>query len=157
LVPPHDRAAEWLPPVGQRARQVRVGGRARRRWPPGGRGEQRGQLCQSARPEGQLDATFLELADSQYRLEPPTSWADWFDLPTDPRSSPRMLVRPASDNADISMLQVALLWSFGRIMCVGRSFRIWYATTAPRAKGSTLTIAFASIEIRNISVAASAA
>jgi len=42
-------------------------------------------------------------------LEPPTSWADWFGLAEAQRAAPRMLVRPASDTADIFLLQVALL------------------------------------------------
>jgi two-component system, cell cycle response regulator len=62
-----------------------------------------------ARMEGELDSTFLELAGNQYHLEPETSWADWFGLPAGQREAPRMLVRPASANADIFMLQVALL------------------------------------------------
>jgi two-component system cell cycle response regulator len=62
-----------------------------------------------APPVGQLDSTFLDLAASQYRLEPQISWEEWFDLPAGQREAPRVLVRPASDNADIFMLQVALL------------------------------------------------
>src|SRR5205085_2878942 len=60
------------------------------------------------RAEGDLESTFLDLAASQYRLEPYISWEDWFSLPADQRASPRILVRPASDNADIFMLQVEL-------------------------------------------------
>ena len=69
----------------------------------------RARVYLGARLEGSLDATFLELAGSQYRLEPYTSWDDWFGLPAGQREVPRVLVRPASDTADIFMLQVALL------------------------------------------------
>jgi DNA-binding response OmpR family regulator/anti-sigma regulatory factor (Ser/Thr protein kinase) len=69
----------------------------------------RARFYLGARPEGDLDSTFLNLAGSQYRLEPDTSWADWFGQPAGRREAPRILVRPASDKADIFMLQVALL------------------------------------------------
>jgi two-component system cell cycle response regulator len=59
--------------------------------------------------ESEIASGFLELAGNQYRLEPYTSWEDWFSLPADQRASPRVLVRPASDNAAIFILQVALL------------------------------------------------
>ena len=58
---------------------------------------------------GEIASSFLELADNQYRLKPYTSWGDWFGLPADQRASSRVLVRPASDDAAIFMLQVALL------------------------------------------------
>ncbi|MEO7912374.1 MAG: response regulator [Roseiflexaceae bacterium] len=69
----------------------------------------RARLYLGARPVDDLNTTFLDLAASQYRLEPYTSWEDWFSLPADQRALPRVLVRPASDNAAIFMLQVALL------------------------------------------------
>jgi two-component system, cell cycle response regulator len=59
--------------------------------------------------EGDLAGTFLDLALSQYRLEPGGSWAEWFGVLAHEHLSPRVLVRPASDNADIFMLHVALL------------------------------------------------
>jgi DNA-binding response OmpR family regulator len=62
-----------------------------------------------ARSEGQLAGTFLDLAGTQYRLEPHIRWEDWIGLPAALRAAPRILVRPASDNADIFMVQVALL------------------------------------------------
>ena len=54
--------------------------------------------------------TFLDLAGSQYRLEP-THQLGRIGLACRPeqRAVPRILVRPASDTADIFMLQVALL------------------------------------------------
>ncbi len=69
----------------------------------------RARFFLNARLEGPLDDTFLELAERQYRLEPHTGWEDWFGLPAGQRAALRILVRPASDNADIFMLQVALL------------------------------------------------
>jgi len=68
----------------------------------------RARLYLGTRPEGDIESTFLDLAGNQYHLEPYTSWADWFGLPADQRASPRALVRPASDNATIFMLQVVL-------------------------------------------------
>jgi DNA-binding response OmpR family regulator len=67
------------------------------------------RLYLDARSEGQLDGTFLDLAGTQYRLEPHIRWEDWIGLPAALRVAPRILVRPASDNADIFMVQVALL------------------------------------------------
>jgi CheY-like chemotaxis protein len=69
----------------------------------------RARFYLGAPPDGDLAGTFLDLAANQYRLEPLISWADWFELPAGERSTPRVLVRPASDNAEIFMLQVALL------------------------------------------------
>jgi DNA-binding response OmpR family regulator len=68
----------------------------------------RARFYLGARSEGDLAATFMDLAASQYRLEPDISWEDWYNLPADQRSSPRMLVRPASDSADTFLLQVEL-------------------------------------------------
>jgi two-component system, cell cycle response regulator len=59
--------------------------------------------------EGDLDSPFLDLALSQYRLEPGASWAEWFGALAHEHVSPRILVRPASDTADVFMLHVALL------------------------------------------------
>jgi DNA-binding response OmpR family regulator/anti-sigma regulatory factor (Ser/Thr protein kinase) len=58
---------------------------------------------------GELAGTFLDLALSQYRLEPGGGWDEWFGALAHEHSSPRVLVRPASDTADIFMLHVALL------------------------------------------------
>jgi two-component system cell cycle response regulator len=69
----------------------------------------RARFFLGARPEGQLDGAFLDLAAGQYRLEPQIGWKEWFGLSAGQREAPRVLVRPASDNADIFMLQVALL------------------------------------------------
>jgi DNA-binding response OmpR family regulator len=69
----------------------------------------RARFYLGARLDGQLDEAFLDLATDQYRLEPRTSWADWFGASDLERSSPRILVRPASANADVFMLHVALL------------------------------------------------
>jgi two-component system, cell cycle response regulator len=69
----------------------------------------RARFYLGARPEGELDSPFLDLVGNQYRLEPHTSWEDWFGSPASQRSLPRILIRPASHNADIFMLQVALL------------------------------------------------
>jgi DNA-binding response OmpR family regulator len=69
----------------------------------------RARFYLGAPPDGELASTFLDLAANQYRLEPCVRWADWFGLPAAERSTPRILVRPASDNAEIFMLQVALL------------------------------------------------
>jgi two-component system, cell cycle response regulator len=69
----------------------------------------RARLYLGAPAQGHLESTFLDMAGKQYRLKPYTSWADWFGLPADQRALPRLLVRPASDNAAIFMLQVTLL------------------------------------------------
>jgi two-component system, cell cycle response regulator len=62
-----------------------------------------------APPEGDLSTPFLDLAARQYRLEPATSWEDWFNQPAAQRALSRVLVRPVSDTADVFLLQVALL------------------------------------------------
>jgi DNA-binding response OmpR family regulator len=69
----------------------------------------RARFYLGARLEGEIEGTFLNLALSQYRLEPGGSWAEWFGALAHEHSSPRILIRPASDNADIFMLHVALL------------------------------------------------
>ena len=69
----------------------------------------RARFYLGTRMDGEIDGTFLDLALSQYRLEPRSSWSDWFGAPPHDRSLPRILVRPASDNADIFMLHVTLL------------------------------------------------
>jgi DNA-binding response OmpR family regulator len=69
----------------------------------------RARFYLGAPAEGEITSAFLDLAGNQYRLKPYSRWADWFNLPADQRALPRLLVRPASDNAATFMLQVALL------------------------------------------------
>lgn len=60
-----------------------------------------------------ITSTFLELATRQYRCEPKETWASWPDPPpsalVQAASQPqviRYLVRPASETADMALLQV---------------------------------------------------
>ncbi|MDZ4717519.1 MAG: response regulator [Roseiflexaceae bacterium] len=69
----------------------------------------RARLYLGLQPEGQFDTPFLDLATSQYRLEPDTSWEDWFGSPATEHTAPRMLIRPATGTANSFMLHVELL------------------------------------------------
>jgi CheY-like chemotaxis protein len=60
-------------------------------------------------PDGELGRTLPELVEKQYHLQPYATWAEWFAPSAPKRAAPRLLVRPASDEAGLFMLQVDVL------------------------------------------------